>query len=58
MLQVENQENEDFEIRSGMAFLKLVCLRCSTAIIKSALHDPYLCRQCEKEVEPQERFAS
>jgi len=51
-------ENKDFEIFSGMAFLKLMCLRCSTPIIKSALHDPYLCRQCEKEVKPLERFAS
>ncbi|MBW3000215.1 hypothetical protein KY339_06100 [Candidatus Woesearchaeota archaeon] len=58
MVEVEKQENENFEIRSGMAFLKLVCLRCGTAIIKSALYDPNLCRQCEKEVEPQERFAS
>lgn len=49
-VEVEKRENEDFEIRSGMAFLKLVCLRCGTAIIKSALHDPYLCRQCEKEI--------
>ena len=58
MVEVKNQENETFEIRAGMAFLKLVCLRCGTPIIKSALYDPYLCRQCEKELEPQKRFAS
>jgi len=33
------------------------CLRCGLKIMKSALHDPYLCRECEKEMEPEERFA-
>ena len=57
-LDLEVGDELDVEIRSGMAFLKLVCLRCGTPIIRSALHDPYLCRQCEKEMEPQKRFAS
>ena len=57
MVEVEKQENEDFEIRLGMAFLKLACLRCGALIIKGAFHDPYLCRQCEQELGAKERFA-
>jgi len=56
MVEVEKQENEDFEIRLGMAFLKLACLRCGTLIIQGAFHDPYLCRQCEVELRAEERF--
>ena len=56
MVKIEKQENEDFEIRLGMAFLKLACVRCGALIIKGAFYDPYLCRQCEQELEAEERF--
>jgi len=36
---------------------KLRCIRCGSRIEKSGLYDPYLCRQCEREMEPEERFA-
>ena len=36
---------------------RLRCLRCGLVITKSAFYDPYLCRRCEKEMKPEERFA-
>lgn len=36
---------------------RLRCLRCGLTITKGALHDPYICRECERAMEPEERFA-
>lgn len=36
---------------------RLRCIICGGTITKSALHDPYLCRECERESKPEERFA-
>lgn len=30
---------------------RYICVNCGTIIIKSALSDPYLCRDCEKLLE-------
>jgi len=34
-----------------------ICVSCGSKIMKSAFHDPYLCRECEKEVKEEQRFA-
>jgi len=34
---------------------KFVCVNCGTFIVKSALNDPYTCRECEKLVEGAEK---
>ncbi|MFH1324728.1 MAG: hypothetical protein ABIH64_05765 [Nanoarchaeota archaeon] len=36
---------------------KTRCIRCGLMIKKSAINDPYLCRDCEKDMMPEERFA-
>ncbi len=36
---------------------RIRCLRCGLNITKSSHNDPYLCRRCEREMEPEERFA-
>jgi len=40
-----------------MHMKRLRCLRCGLSITKSSHNDPYLCRKCEREMEPEERFA-
>lgn len=44
----------------GAQMMKFVCINCGTFIVKSALSDPYLCRDCEKLLEGaeiEERYA-
>lgn len=31
--------------------MKNKCINCGTFIVKSAISDPYLCRECEKMLE-------
>jgi len=31
--------------------MRNICTNCGTFIVKSALSDPYLCRECEKILE-------
>lgn len=33
---------------------RYVCINCGTFIMKSAISDPYMCRECEKLVEGSE----
>lgn len=38
---------------------RYICINCGTIIIKSAISDPYICRDCEKLLEgegKEERF--
>lgn len=35
--------------------MRNICISCGTMILKSALSDPYLCRDCEKMLEGSER---
>lgn len=39
--------------------MRHVCTNCGIFIVKSAINDPYLCRECEKmleKTEPKERY--
>ena len=37
---------------------RMICISCGFVIKKSALHDPYLCRECENlMVDTEERYA-
>ena len=39
---------------------RYICINCGTFIIKSAMSDPYMCRECEKILEGaelEERYA-